>query len=369
MTISPSYFEWPIYGMRQDDKSGRLAAVLTDLTWWHAERCDPYARILRAHDYSPGQKFTLEQVPFIPVRLFKDYEISSIPVEQVFKVLTSSGTTSQKVSRIFLDRDASAAQTRALVLIIQQFLGKSRLPMLILDHPGVIKNRQSFSARGAGIIGLSTFGRDHTYALKDEDMMPDLDAIRAFIERHRGKRVFLFGFTFMVWKHFFQALKDLPDRPAFEDAILIHSGGWKKLKDEAIDNESFKQALSSTFNIGAIHNFYGMVEQVGSIFMECEHGRLHAPAFSDVLIRDARDWSVLPIGERGLIQVLSALPESYPGHSLLTEDIGEVVSIDDCPCGRLGRTFQVHGRVEQAELRGCSDTFDADVKGMPEQKI
>jgi len=361
MTIERPYFTWPVYGLDREKKSDALADALSQLTWWHARGCSPYARILRAHSYQDGQRFALEQVPFLPVRLFKEYELSSVPAEDVFKVLTSSGTTSQRVSRIVLDRDTSMAQTKALVLILQQFLGKARLPMLIIDHPGVIKNRKSFSARGAGILGLSNFGRDHTYALRDEDMTPDIDVIRAFLERHRGQRVFLFGFTFMVWKYFYQALKDISDPPKFEDAILIHSGGWKKLLEEAVDNDTFKRALGTTLNIRAVHNFYGMVEQVGSVFMECERGRLHAPAFADVLIRDARDWSVLPKGKQGLIQVLSALPTSYPGHSLLTEDVGEWIGIDDCPCGRLGRTFRVHGRIAKAELRGCSDTHAADV--------
>ncbi|CAG2158751.1 LuxE/PaaK family acyltransferase [Cupriavidus numazuensis] len=360
MTSERPYFSWPVYGMEHGEKSSYLAKTLSDLTWHHAEHCEPYARILRAHGFQEQRRFGLEQVPFIPVRLFKEYELASVDKGNVFKVLTSSGTTSQRVSRIVLDRDTSMAQTKTLVLILQQFLGKARLPMLIIDHPGVIKNRQSFSARGAGILGLSNFGRDHTYALRDEDMAPDVDIIRAFLERHQGQRVFIFGFTFMVWKYLYQALKDMPDAPKFEDAMLIHSGGWKKLLEESVDNETFKAALADKFNIRAVHNFYGMVEQVGSVFMECEHGRLHAPAFADVLIRDARDWSVLPKGQTGLIQVLSVLPTSYPGHSLLTEDLGEWVGLDDCPCGRRGRTFRVHGRVAKAELRGCSDTHAAD---------
>lgn len=357
--ITPNHYShWPVYGLKQAEKSALLGERLTELTWHHAAACTAYARILQAQGYRPGQAFAVGDVPFFPVNLFKDHELRSVPHEAVFKVLASSGTTSQKVSRIALDRDTAAAQSRALTAILQQFLGKSRLPMLIVDHPGVIRDRQAFSARGAGILGLSFFGRDHTYALHDESMAPDLDAIRAFINRHRGQRVLLFGFTFMIWKYLFQALKDLPDPPVLEDAVLIHSGGWKKLQDEAVDNERFKAALRERFHVGAIHNFYGMVEQVGSIFMECEHGRLHAPAFADVIVRDARDWSILPKGRPGLVQVLSAIPESYPGHSLLTEDVGTVLGDDDCPCGRLGRSFHVHGRIARAEVRGCSDTHE-----------
>ena len=90
--------------------------------------------------------------------------------------------------------------------------------------------------------------------------------------------------------------------------------------------------------------------------MECEHGYLHAPNFADILIRDPRDWSLLPPGRAGVIETVSALPRSYPGHALLTEDIGTVHGIDDCPCGRMGTRFSIEGRVPRAELRGCSDT-------------
>ena len=52
------------------------------------------------------------------------------------------------------------------------------------------------------------------------------------------------------------------------------------------------------------------------------------------------------------------LPRSYPGHSLLTEDLGVLLGEDDCPCGRKGKYFKVTGRVPRAEVRGCSDTYE-----------
>ena len=54
---------------------------------------------------------------------------------------------------------------------------------------------------------------------------------------------------------------------------------------------------------------------------------------------------------------MSTIPESYPGHSLLTEDEGRILGIDDCPCGRKGKYFKIHGRLKNAEIRGCSDTY------------
>ena len=110
--------------------------------------------------------------------------------------------------------------------------------------------------------------------------------------------------------------------------------------------------------IDHVVNYYGRVEQTGSLFIECEAGYLHTPVYSDVIIRRMSDLSVAPVGEEGVIEVLSMLPQSYPGHALLTEDLGLVYGQDNCVCGRLGKWFHVRGRVAKAEIRGCSDTHE-----------
>jgi len=97
-----------------------------------------------------------------------------------------------------------------------------------------------------------------------------------------------------------------------------------------------------------------MIEQVGSIFIECKCGHFVTSSFSDVFIRD-KNFDILKNGKKGLIQLFSLLPTSYPGHNILTEDIGEIVGQDNCKCGLKGKYFLVHGRAKQAEIRGCSD--------------
>ena len=355
-----SYLDWPVYQLLKGEKREALTTRLKAMTQYHYERCKEYASLLNAYSVDISAIVSLEEIPFFPVRLFKNYELKSVLESEVFKVLTSSGTTSQTVSRIYLDRNTATAQTKALVRIMQSFLGKQRLPMLIVDHPGVIKSRNSFSAKGAGIIGLSNFGRNHTYALKDESMELDMDLIAAFLDKHKNEKIFVFGFTYMVWKYLVQAFERIGASISIPDAVLIHSGGWKKLHEEAVDNHTFKSRLQNVTGIQSVHDFYGMVEQVGSVYMECEHGFLHAPSYSDILLRDPYDWSVCGVNQPGLVQVLSTIPTSYPGHSLLTEDIGTLHGEDDCKCGRSGKYFTIQGRLKRAEIRGCSDTHAAD---------
>ena len=56
---------------------------------------------------------------------------------------------------------------------------------------------------------------------------------------------------------------------------------------------------------------------------------------------------------------MSVLGNSYFSRAILTEDIGYLVGADDCRCGRKGRYFRFRERIDQAELRGCGDTFRA----------
>ena len=355
MTIE-SMFEADCFALARAEKQTLLNAELGALTEFHRTACPAYGNILDAYGESlPGGS----SAPFLPVSMFKLHNLSSVPQSAVFKTMTSSGTSGQQPSKIILDADTARLQTRALASIMTSFIGPKRLPMLIIDNPSTVKDRRSFSARGAGILGMMTFGRDHRFALKDEDMSIDWNGIDAFAEKYQGLPILAFGFTFMVWKHLLQVLEGAGRTLPFSNAILIHSGGWKKLEAEAVSNEIFKSRAATLAGFERVHNFYGMVEQTGSVFVECEAGRLHAPLFADVIIRDALDWRECGIGEPGVVQVVSVLPRSYPGHSLLTEDVGELLGEDDCGCGRMGRYFRIFGRLPKAEVRGCSDTFAA----------
>ena len=110
--------------------------------------------------------------------------MKSIPDDGVSKALTSSGPTGD-VSRIYLDKAAAATQTRQLGATLQTVLGAKRLPMILADSRGILKDRRSFSARGAGVLGMATFGRDHAWAL-DVDGNPDLPALTSFLDKHGG---------------------------------------------------------------------------------------------------------------------------------------------------------------------------------------
>ncbi len=342
------------YSWTQAEKEAHYLPFFRALTEHHRLHCLPYGQALKRLGYTDSAVVSLAQLPMIPIRLFKLMQLKSIADEDVFKVLVSSGTTGQARSHIYLDAATAQNQQLTLYTIMKSFFGTGRLPMLIIDSPSIFTDRTAFNARGAAILGFSIFSKKKYYALTDT-MEINTEALEAFAA-YKDTPVLIFGFTFMIWKYFCQALAEKGLSFDFSNAIVLHGGGWKKMQDQAVSAALYKKRLYDQFHISHVHNYYGMAEQTGCVYVECEEGHLHASIFSDVIARNPEDFSVCPIGQKGILQVLSPMAVSYPGHSILTEDMGTILGIDDCPCGRKGKYFRIDGRIPKAEIRGCSDT-------------
>ena len=228
MTLN-ELFQIPPYGLTAEGKEAALAEILSKLTRHHYEHCPEYHKIIDVLGFDVSVRHSCEQQPFLPVRLFKKYELYSVSKEQVTKTLTSSGTSGQSVSKIFLDADNVRSQSKTLNEIISSFIGKQRLPLLLLDTEMIKKDRSMYSARGAGIIGFSLFGRNITYAL-NADMDIDIEKVTEFCEKHADDTILMFGYTYMIWQFVVRALENSARKFHMKNAILFHIGGWKNLR-------------------------------------------------------------------------------------------------------------------------------------------
>lgn len=134
-------FRIPPYGLAASEKERALSEILYGLTRLHYERCPEYRRILDLLGFDPSVRHSCAELPFLPVRLFKTYDLCSVPRDRIVKTLTSSGTSGQAVSKIFLDADNVRSQSKTLNEIISSFIGKQRLPLLLLDTEMLKKDR------------------------------------------------------------------------------------------------------------------------------------------------------------------------------------------------------------------------------------
>ena len=327
---------------------------IKSLSLHHYKCCKKYKKIINNLKFKIKNNNKLEDFPMLPVRIFKKFDLKSVSEDKIVKKLVSSGTSGQELSKIYLDKKNANNQMRVLRKIMSTILGNKRLPMLIIDQNPRILDRSIFNARSAAIYGFSIFGIKHCYLLNKENKI-DYVSLNNFLKKYSKDKFLIFGFTSLVYENLIQKLSINLLKLNFQNGILIHGGGWKKMEKLKVNNRILKKKLIEKINLNKIYNYYGLVEQTGSIFIESKKcGYFHTSIFSDIFIRDKK-FNVLKNKKKGLVQLMSLLPTSYPGHNILTEDIGEIIGEDNCKCGLKGKYFLVHGRTKKAEIRGCSD--------------
>jgi phenylacetate-coenzyme A ligase PaaK-like adenylate-forming protein len=233
-------------------------------------------------------------------------------------------------------------------------IGNNRLPMLVIDKKNNELNRNNFNASAAAISGFSMFASEVVYLLEQNDNI-NYKLLNNFLKKNYKKKFLIFGFTSNIYLNLIKKINTKKViKNSLLNAYLIHGGGWKKIEEKKISRNQFNSILNNRLGIKNIINYYGLVEQIGSIFFECKCGYFIASNFSEIIIRD-ENFNICKEGQKGFVQLLSLLPTSYPGHSILTEDIGEIVEDQNCNCYGTGKRFLIHGRLKNAELRGCSN--------------
>ena len=95
------FHELEPYGLNKTEKEKLLFEALQNLTRHHYENCEGYKKILDKLEINIDNLKNTFDIPFIPVRLFKEFELKSVADEDVFKTMTSSGTSGQAEPDVF----------------------------------------------------------------------------------------------------------------------------------------------------------------------------------------------------------------------------------------------------------------------------
>jgi hypothetical protein len=351
----------PTFSLEPAEHQARLLRVLQSELAYAADRNPRLRHYLEAW---PGNYRTAESVadlPYLPVGAFKSNPpLTLVAPESVIHTLASSATTNQTPSRVALDTPTSRRMVKGVVAILSEFIGSQRRPYLVIDSPETLAGLADLGARAAAIQALRPFATEMVCCLEvDGAGRPRIDEARLLgcAEKWRGKEALACGFTSVIWQHFITPLRERGIVLRMPNIRVLHSGGWKRLQDQAVTRDAFAAGVAQVFGCtpDRVLDFYGMVENVGVIYPDCEFGNKHVPAFATVIVRDPLTLHPVEQGQQGLVQICSTLPTSFPGFLVLTDDIAEVVRYDGCACGRRGLSFRFVQRVPQAELRGCGN--------------
>lgn len=308
---------------------------------------------------------SLDQIPYLPVKIFKNKELLSVPKTEIKTTLYSSATSGIP-SSIAIDTITAKRQAIASAKVMTDFLGQERLPFLILDAPPRSSISADLTARSAATLGFLVLARSADYMLHigtDQQLMMNLDLFEKKIEEHiQSNTAFcMFGFTFILYHHVIRKLKE--QNKTFKlppDTKIVHIGGWKKLENQKVSKSQFLNDIQNSLGIEPQHviDFYGFTEQMGLIYPSSALHNKITPLYSEIIIRDFQTLNPVPDGQEGLIQILTPIPHSYPGISVLTEDVGRILGRGPDSAGRHGTQFEITGRAKEAEMRGCGDLMN-----------
>lgn len=357
------YLKSDPYEISVDEKREKFLDLIKLQTRYHLDNCLPYRNWYLDNNFiSPEEMSNIAQVPFIPSSAFKFVDLSSSNND--FKTIKSSGTSSQMKSQIFLDNNTSKNQTVALSKILSSNLDKKRKHFFIID---IEPDKNDFkdlemTARYAGMQGYLMAAKKRTYLLKKNvkgELEFDEGKLSELLTTSSEESVVVIGYTYMLWQYLVNSdLKKID----LSSSKLIHFGGWKKLSDQKVDKAELVEKLTKKTSIDRnnILDIYGFTEQLGTVYVSRGISGCRASSYSEVLVRDTDTFELVEDGKEGFLQFLSILPLSYPGFSILNDDLGRITNRGETELGHSVLEFEVLSRLEKAESRGCGDTLPPD---------
>lgn len=298
---------------------------------FQAQECPVYRQYINLLGVDPQGVDNILQIPFLPISFFRDHLILSAGGEPE-KIFLSSGTTGMVQSRHAVK--SLALYDQSLTRTFRRFYGEpSQYAVMGLLPSYLERDGSSLVYMVKKLIDLSG-NNAGGFFLDDFDGL-----LRAVAEARRAKlKVLLFGVTF--------ALLDLAEKHPCDlsDVIIMETGGMKGRRKEMI-REELHGILKSAFNVSAIHSEYSMTELLSQAYSAAD-GLFTTPPWMKILIRDSHDPSshTTEAGASGGISVID-LANIYSCSFIATADLGRM---------RPGWQFEVLGRFDEADIRGCN---------------
>jgi len=289
-----------------------------------------YKNFVDALGVSESKVYHPEQIPFLPVSFFKTHKIITGDfMEEV--VFESSGTTGMETSKHYVvDADLyEQSFTKGLEL----FYGDLSQYVVFALLPSYLERGNSSLVYMVERILLKTNRKMGGFFLND------LEALQLqLLEAQRlGLKIILFGVTF--------ALLDMAENfpLPIPEAIILETGGMKGRRKELTRMELHEQFCKG-FGVDKIHSEYGMTELLSQAWSKGD-GIFKCPPWMKIMIADTNDpLSYLETGHTGGINIID-LANFHSCSFISTQDLGRVFE---------DGTFEVLGRFDNSDIRGCS---------------
>jgi phenylacetate-coenzyme A ligase PaaK-like adenylate-forming protein len=286
-----------------------------------------YADLLHKN---PDSIKTIEAIPFLPIRFFKSHEVVC-GTPDIKTIFTSSGTTNTTPSRHLVSD--IALYEKSFRAAFEGFYGPTSDYSILALLPSYLEREgSSLIYMVDDLMRRSKHPKNGFYLNEHDALAKQLEALEA-----QQQPTLLIGVTY--------ALLDFVAKQQFQlkHTLVMETGGMKGRRKEMIRSE-VHQKLKEGFGVASIHSEYGMTELLSQAYSKGE-GVFTCPPWMHVLVRDPADpFDMLKPNQIGGLNIID-LANQNSCSFIATQDLGRINNQGE---------FEVLGRFDDAELRGCN---------------
>ena len=304
--------------------------VALDVFKYQFENNKTYRSFCDLLNVHPSDINLLAQIPFLPIQFFKSRKILSSN-DEIQEIFTSSGTTGSITSQHFVTD---------IELYKESYLnGFTHFYGDIKDYVVLALLPNYLERNGSSLVFMVNDLIQKTNQSESGFYLHNLDELTQKLIKldENGQKIILIGVSF--------ALLDLIEKHQFslKNTIIMETGGMKGRRKELVRAE-LHEVLKNGFGVTKIHSEYGMTELLSQAYSN-GNGIFKTPPWMKILIRDTEDaLTILPNQKPGGINIVDLA--NYNSCSFIaTQDLGKINE---------NGTFEIIGRFDNADIRGCN---------------
>ncbi|KIA83818.1 acyl transferase [Kaistella solincola] len=309
------------------------------------QNIEVYRKFVDFLNIDPTHITTVEKVPFLPIEMFKNHTLlDQNKTSELF--FQSSGTTQMNLSKHWI-ADEKLYQ-ESIVKSFEQFIGKPEDYIFLGLLPSYLEKQNSSLIYMVDFLMKKSGKPENGYFLYNHQ-----DLYNLLKKNFRtNTKVILFGVAFALLDFLEFCQNSSQKIETSEEIIIIETGGMKGRKEEMTKDELLK-IFHQGFKTENIFSEYSMTELLSQAYSLGEN-IYESPNWMRILIRNTEDpFSYVESGRTGAINIID-LANRHSCAFIATQDLGKIVSDSEALNGIDSGKFQVLGRIDHSDIRGCS---------------
>lgn len=280
-------------------------------------------------DTSPSERKIPQKIPALPISFFKEQRVVAENWQEQ-KIFESSGTTGVVTSRHYV-ADIAIYEQSFIQGFERQYGSIQNWCVLALLPAYLERENSSLVYMANKMIAMSGHSESGFYLYNYAELANKLAELEL-----KGQPTLLLGVTF--------ALLDFSEKFPLhlKHTVVMETGGMKG-RGRELTRPELHETLITRLKLNFIHAEYGMTELLSQAYSK-GNGRYYCPPWMKVFVRKEDDPFELLTEGTGLIQIID-LANIYSCSFIATQDIGKLYA---------DGSFEVLGRMDHADIRGCS---------------